>query len=276
LWFAINLAPTSSIIPLEDVLTDRWLYLPAVGFAIILAFGAEWIFRAKIAGSPRVTKWVFFFLCSLLVEFYGFETMLRNLTWRSYWTLWEDAVEKSPNKGRPHVALGLALNAAGYPEEAIQEFKKAVRLNPQAGEAYLNIGHIYFVQEKYAEAIQFFKKAITLRPRLAPVAHNNLGALYLKIGQKEEGIKELQQALKARPVYARPYFNFGLYYDQEGNIDKAITSMEKAIQIEPEFIPAHSALIQLYAKKGMKEKSQDAYKNFLKQAARGKSYLLGE
>jgi len=39
LWFAINLAPTNSVIVLEDLIADRWLYLSSVGYAILMAYG---------------------------------------------------------------------------------------------------------------------------------------------------------------------------------------------------------------------------------------------
>ncbi|MCX5910067.1 MAG: hypothetical protein NTY64_23550 [Deltaproteobacteria bacterium] len=45
IWFAVTLAPTSSIVPLKDVVADRWLYLPSVGYAAILAMVADWLFR---------------------------------------------------------------------------------------------------------------------------------------------------------------------------------------------------------------------------------------
>jgi len=276
LWFAINLLPTNSLIPLEDVITDRWLYLPSVGFAVIVALAAEWIFRVKVRMNKRAIKLVFFFLCGLVVEFYGFATVLRNFTWTSYWTFWEDAVAKSPNKGRPYVGLGLALLNAGRIDEAIAEFKKAIQLNPRAGEAYLNLGHIYFKQGKLEEAIQAFQKAISLKPRLAPEGHNNLGAVYLQQGRKEEGIKELQLALKNRPLYARPYSNLGKFYEAEGDIDKAIFCRERAVKLEPEDVPAQEALARLYGKKGWREKSQEARKNFLKYDALGKRSFTGQ
>lgn len=273
LWFVVNLAPTSSIIPLEDVITDRWLYLPSVGFAVIMAFAAEWIFRVKVSMSTRVVKMVFFFLCALVVELYGFEVILRNFTWRSYWTLWEDAVEKSPNKCKPHLGLGIALNQAGYSDEAIKEFKRAAVLNPRGGEAYLNLGYVYYSQGKLEESIQANKKAIVLSPRLSPEAHNNLGMAYLHQGRKEEALHELQRALEIRPLYARPYLNLGNIYEKEGNIDKAIPLVEKAVKLEPELLPAHEALIRFYELKGWKEKRQGAYKNYLKYASRGKHFF---
>lgn len=276
LWFVINLLPTNSLIPLEDVITDRWLYLPSVGYAVIMALAAEWIFRARVRTGSRAKKLVFFFLCVLVVELYGFATVLRNFTWTSYWSLWEDAVDKSPNKGRAHSGLGLALTHAGRTGEAIEEFKKATQLNPKAGEPFLNLGYIYFHQGKMDEAIQAFQKAIVLTPRLSPECHNNLGIIYLQQGRKEEGIKKLQLSLQARPFYPRTHWNLGNFYEKEGDIDRAISFMETAAKLEPEFVPVHQALIRLYEKKGWKEKSQEAQKNYLKYASMGKHFFIGQ
>jgi len=276
LWFAANLMPTNSVIPLQDVVTDRWLYLPSVGYAVIMAVAAEWVFRVKVRSGSRAGHLVFFFLCALVVEVYGFATVLRNFTWTSYWTLWEDAVAKSPNKSRPHLALGVALNQVGRGGEAIEELRKAADLNPKAGEPHLNLGYIYFGQGKLEEAIQAFQKAIVLSPRLLPEGHNNLGTVYLRQGRKAEGVRELQLALAERPLYARPYCNLGNFYEQEGDIDKAIAYMEKAARLEPEYVPVHKALLRLYERKGWKEKSQDAHKNYLKYDSLGKHFFIGQ
>lgn len=275
LWFVINLLPTNSLIPLEDVVTDRWLYLPSVGFAVIMALAVEWIYRAKVAKRNRAWKLTFFFLCALVVELYGFATILRNFTWTSYWTLWEDAVAKSPNKARPHIALGLALNGVGRTQEAIEEFKKAIQLNPKAGEAHLNLGYNYCNQGKIEEAVEAFKTALTLGPHLAPEAHNNLGIAYLQRGRIPDAIREFELSIKARPFYARPYFKLGNIYEDGGKIDLAISYMEKAAKLEPEFILVHQALGRLYEKKGWKEKSQEAQKNFLKYNSLGQRVFLG-
>jgi tetratricopeptide (TPR) repeat protein len=275
LWFAINLLPTNSLIPLEDVVTDRWLYLPSIGFAVIVALAVEWIYRAKVAMKNQAWKLTFFFLCALVVELYCFATTLRNFTWASYWTLWEDAVDKSPNKARPHVSLGLALNGVGRTQEAIEEFKIAIHLNPKAGEAYLNLGYIYCKQGKIEEAIEAFKTALTLGPFLAPEAHNNLGIAYLQQGRIQEAKREFELSLKARPLYARPYFNLSKFYENEGKIDLAISYMEKAAQLEPEFVLVHQALSRLYESKGWNEKNQEAQRNFLKYDSLGRRVFLG-
>jgi tetratricopeptide (TPR) repeat protein len=240
-----------------------------------MALGAEWIFRVKVRGGNRARKIIFFSLCALVVELYGFATVVRNFTWASYWTLWEDAVAKSPNKARPHIALGAALTYVGRTEEAIVEFQKAIQLNPMAGGAYLNLGYVYHKQGRFEEAIQAYKKAMAMTPRLAAECHNNLGTAYLLQGRKQEAIKEFELALQVRPGYARPYFELGTIYEEDENIDKAIDCMEKAARTEPEFVPIYQALIRLYEKKGLAEKSQEARKNFHKFDSLGRYTFFG-
>ena len=132
LWFVVTLAPTNTLIALDDVVTDRWLYLPSVGYAVVFALTAEWIYRKGIIRLGRERKLIFFFLCALVIELYGYSTLLRNFTWANEWMLWEDTKLKSPNLARPRNGLGLALADVGRMDfEAILEFKKAVAMDPQ-------------------------------------------------------------------------------------------------------------------------------------------------
>lgn len=265
-WFGINLGPTNTLIPLEDVITDRWMYLPLAGYAVLAAMAAEWVFRSRVKNSSRAAKVLFFFFCVLAVELYGFSTTLRNFLWTTDWALWEDAVAKSPNKPRPHIGLGLALMGVGKMDEAITEFQKSIQLDQTDGRAYTNLGYAFFIQNRVEKAIPLFKKGMEVSPRVSPESHNNLAMCYKRLGDMETAIQELQLALSARPLYSSPHYNLGQIYEEKGEIDKAIWHMEKTVQIMPESFNAYKALTRLYEKKGWKEKSQKAFKDSVKYA----------
>jgi protein O-GlcNAc transferase len=144
------------------------------------------------------------------------------------------------------------------------------------GEGYLNLGYIYTKQGRFDEAIQALKKAMAMTPRLAAECHNNLGVAHLLQGRKQEATNEFKLALQARPGYARPYFKLGTIYEEDGDLDQAIDCLEKAARTEPEFVPIYQALMRLYEKKGWKEKSQEARKNFFKYDSLGRRVYLGE
>jgi len=268
LWFAITLSPTNSVIALEDLVCDRWLYLSVVGYAALLALAAGWIFQKRVEAGGRAGKIIFFSLCALVVELYGFSTVLRNFDWTSPRTLWEDSVSKAPQNPRAHTALGVALVSQGRLEEGAQRFHKAIALEPRGGQAYLNLGYVYSVQGDLDKAIEFYEKAIPLSPKLLPEIYNNLGLAYLNRGNMEESEKYLRKAIAIRSHIAAPHYNLGLYFEKRGDIDQAISYHEKANKLDPDYHLPYNALSRLYKIKGWSEKSREAYQNFLKYSSR--------
>ena len=267
-WFALNLAPTNSLIILEDVVSDRWLYLPSVAFAVLLAYGASWIYRAWFEAGSRAGKFLFFFLCVLAVELYGYSTVLRNFAWTSQRTLWEDAVSKSPNKPRPYNGLGVAFSLNNRFGEAKRNFYRAIALEPRWGQPYLNLGYVYSLEGNFDKAIEFYQKAIPLSETFLAEIYNNLGLVYLSQGKMEEGRESFLKAIDIRPHDPFPYCNLGSYYERKGEIDQAIHFYERSAKLSPESHVLHGALSVLYERKGWKEKSKEAYKKFLRYAPR--------
>jgi Tfp pilus assembly protein PilF len=269
LWFAITLLPTNSVIALEDLVCDRWLYLSSVGYAVLLGLTIDWIFHKRIDPGNRTGKIIFLFLCALVIELYGFSTLLRNFDWTNQRTLWEDAVAKSPNKARAYNGLGLALLQEDRLEEASRNFQQAITLEPRGGQAYLNLGYVYSLQGKLDKAIEFYEKAIPLNPRLLPEIYNNLGLAYFNQRKMEESEKYLRKAIEFRPHNAAPYYNLGLCFEEKEDIDPAISYLEKANELDPDYFLPYEALSRLYKRKGWNEKSQEAYRNFLKYSKKG-------
>ncbi|MCX5914110.1 MAG: tetratricopeptide repeat protein, partial [Deltaproteobacteria bacterium] len=268
LWFAFTLLPTNSVIALEDLVSDRWLYLSSVGYAVLLAMAADWIFQKRIEQGRRSSKLVFFFLCALVVEWYCFSTLLRNVDWTSQRTLWEDAVAKSPNKARTYNGLGLAYLQEDRLEEASQYFQKAITLEPQGGQAYLNLGYVYSLQGDYDKAIKYYEQAIPLNPRLLSEIYNNIGLSHFHKKRMEECERYLRKAIEIRPHNPAPHYNLGLYFEEKGEMDRAISLQETAAKLAPDYHLPYEALSRLYQKKGWKEKSQEAYRRFLKHSPR--------
>ena len=262
LWFVVNLAPTNSLIILEDLVSDRWLYLSSVGYAVLLAYAGNWIFQNFVEGKNRAAKIAFFFLCALVVEMYGFSTVLRNFTWNNDRSLWEDTVAKSPQKARPYCALGAVLALEGKFQEARQSLERAIELAPRGGQAYINLGYVYSLEGKTAEAIAAYEKAIPLNPKLLPEIYNNLGLIYFQQEQMEKAEVLLRKAVEIRPHFAPPYCNLGSLYEKKGDLDRAIQYYEKTVQLAPDYHSAHEALSLLYGQKGWKEKSLEAHQKF--------------
>lgn len=143
-WFFLQLLPTS-LIPRNDLLSERNLYLASPGLLIALvSLGSHAEQRLTIACSrPAVVRTVSLGLASALALLLALFTHQRNDLYRDQLSLWADAVLKSPNKARPHNNLGRAYALQDEWDRAIDEFRLAARLDPNFIVAQQNLRDAY-------------------------------------------------------------------------------------------------------------------------------------
>lgn len=143
-WFFLQLLPTS-LIPRNDLLSERNLYLPAIGLLLaVVAFGShlvQWL--QTIIWRPAIVRFGSSVLATTLVVVLCLFTYQRNLLYQDRLLLWSDAVRKSPNKARPHNNLGYAYALRNDWDQAIDEFRTAARLDPDFLLAQQNLRDAY-------------------------------------------------------------------------------------------------------------------------------------
>ncbi len=116
--------------------------------------------------------------------------------------------------------LGIVSTIERKWDVAIEVLLKAARLQPNNPDPYFYLGQSYQGLQQHDKAIEMFKKSIALNPDLkhndyqVTNAHFRLGQSLVKVGQKEEGQKELQiasdlkaQALKRDEAKAEAFLN---------------------------------------------------------------------
>ena len=146
-WFLLQLLPTW-LIPRNDLLSERNLYLASFGILLAAVSLASVLFhraaatmerpRAVGIGAGAVGLAIVVTLCAVTVQ--------RNTLYRDPVLLWSDTVAKSPHKARPHNNLGYALARRGEWDQAIEEFRTAVRLDPDYALAQQNLRDAYLRQ----------------------------------------------------------------------------------------------------------------------------------
>jgi hypothetical protein len=146
---------------------ERYLYLPSLGFVMLLALLLKWVQINKQKWAITLTLG---FL--LLIVVYSFGSMRRNTVWKDDYTLWSDTVRKSPDAYIPHNGLGHAYLARGYVDKAIEHLTRAIKLRSHPG-AYINLGIAYQSKGLIDKAIEQYQIAIKLNPD-DPGAHINL------------------------------------------------------------------------------------------------------
>jgi tetratricopeptide (TPR) repeat protein len=119
-------------------------------------------------------------------------------------------------------------------DEAIVEFRKAIRLKPDL--AHANLGNALRRQGKLDEAVAEYREAIRLQPD-DHIGHHNLGDILRSLGKLDEAIAEYREAIRLQPDYAYAHSNLGIALLAQGKVDEAITANREALRLnrDPNF-----------------------------------------
>jgi Flp pilus assembly protein TadD len=100
----------------------------------------------------------------LVVLSFGSMTIVRNAVWADPVRLWRESVERAPTHYRPRLLLGEALQDAGRRDEALEEYRTAIRLRPSEPAGYVKMGQCLAEAGQWPEARRHFLKALDVRP----------------------------------------------------------------------------------------------------------------
>ena len=257
LWFFITLIPTSSFIPLNDLISEHRAYLPSVG----VSFFSGTILYSFIFFLDEGKKLKFLKNLSLLIILALMILLAtkRNSVWESDYTLWKDSVVKTPYLAKPHMNLGAEYNNRGLNILAAEEFKIAIKLFPEYAESYYNLGKVYFDLHQYEKAILEFLLAIRY-DKSYYLAQFSLGNTYSKLKQYNKAINAYQKAdqifhNKEGESYLEAIHNAGEVYGQMGKLDEAIEQFKKVLKIDPSHVLANENLSRGYRYGGDIEKA---------------------
>jgi tetratricopeptide (TPR) repeat protein len=242
----------------ENPFTDRYLYLPSVGYVLLLAIFFSWV-KVKLPRAARNITIVFL----ITIGLYTVGTIKRNNVWKDNSNLWSDAVRKAPDSAVAHNNLGVEYESKGLPDMAITEYQAALRLNPDFADAHNNLANAYASKGLLDMAIAEYQTALRLNPDYAK-AHYNLGVAYASKGLSDMAIAEYETALRLNPDYAKAHYNLGVEYESEGLLDMAITEYQTALRLNPDYSKAHNNLGVAYASKGLPDMAITEYQAALR------------
>jgi tetratricopeptide (TPR) repeat protein len=150
------------------------------------------------------------------------------------------AIEIAPDRDYFYNHLGLALNAMGNTDDAMDAFRSALAVNPQNPETYNMMGKVLREKGKTTEAIDAFRRAIDLDPEYIEACHN-LGGVLLKhdhpkrpyLFSNDSWIKNLIWS-KPETGWAKHYYFWAGYPRLSGplkNVLKQILKIHRLIRI---------------------------------------------
>jgi putative PEP-CTERM system TPR-repeat lipoprotein len=178
-----------------------------------------------------------------------------------------------------HLAAADAFASQGKYEEAILEYRNAIKADARFGEARFKLADAYLRTQNTQQAVKELLRAAELLPNRSDVQAK--AALVLLAAQDFEGarkyagaavkadpksvdaqillanalaglketagaVRELELAMQLAPTDSRPYTTLGGIRAKEGNRDQADAAFRKALEIDPRSVQARTALAYYY------------------------------
>jgi len=191
----------------------------------------------------------------------------------------EKAAEANPRDFNTHYLTGLIRQKQGDTEGAVRAWKRALAIRPNHTKL-IQVTAVELAKGRYYnDAAEMARKALALQSsdlnahlvaitacRQAGDRANGLKiseqavkkfpesaranfeyAWHLqKAGRMAEGLPHLEKALELDPDYEEPFFYYGDWLVSEGRYAEAIEPLERAIELREDYIPARTRLGRAY------------------------------
>ncbi|NXL75488.1 TMTC3 protein, partial [Leptocoma aspasia] len=226
--------PASNLFfPVGFVVAERVLYVPSMGFCILVAHGWKKLSNKSVL---RKISWV----CLAAVLFtHALKTLHRNWDWESEYTLFMSALKVNKNNAKLWNNVGHALENEKNFERALQFFLQATQVQPDDIGAHMNVGRTYKNLNKTKEAEESYMIAKSLMPQIIP-------------GKK--------YAARVAPNHLNVYINLAnLIRANESRLEEADQLYRQAISMRPDFKQAYISRGELLLKMNKPLKAKEAY-----------------
>lgn len=182
-WFFITYLPYSNIIPICNIVSERYMYLPSAGFAIILAylFLKTWELINKRAKSKAVFRCLAIIAITLFLGSYAILTLKHNIEFSNILVYWESNINNFPEGYMAYNNLAGTLYYMGEREQAIAYCWVSLMVNPSQPHVWCNLGKAYLEKGNINLARDCYKQAFELDKEFAPAA---------------KGLSEIEKILK--------------------------------------------------------------------------------
>lgn len=240
LFFLIELAPTSSVVPIADALVDRRMYLPLLGLILICC---DLFRRWKL---PFSAVWA---VGSVAVVSLGAACYSRNVEWGHPEKLFAAAAAQSTHNLRPYLHLTEVLVHEHSCEPAVPYLERAESLFPKSFDLQVAWGWALECMHRLDPAMQRLQLAARLNPQ-SSLVYEWIGLLYGEMNMPVSAGDALRHAVQLDPASVTAHEALALWYQTMGDLRDAEREHERSVAIDPHDETARAALAQVRALRG--------------------------
>jgi len=205
LWMGITIAPVLNARWMaSNVFTERYLYLPSVGFCWLVAWYAMRLWDRSTSSFAVWPRRILVSAAAVIALLSVSSVMLRNPIWADDMTL----------------------------------YTRTLQTDPDAAVIRSNRGSLYFDAMQFDKALQEWQLALAQKPDNV-VTMNALGILYTRLDRHEDAEAIFEQAIAAKPLWGDSHFSHALLLQKTGHLPEALLEFKAGVTLSPLSAPAH-------------------------------------
>ncbi|MBI4430839.1 MAG: tetratricopeptide repeat protein [Candidatus Omnitrophica bacterium] len=159
LWFLSTISPMISLIPTGD----RFMYIPLIGLAVMVAWGANEVVASPPQGAKQSNA-LRTGLVAITVGVLAFLTFAQTAKWKTSTAFLEHSLKAGPKNYLAEYNLGVAYFRQREYEKALEHYAEVLKAWPERAFVHDNMGLAYFRTGKLEEARKSFESAVALDP----------------------------------------------------------------------------------------------------------------
>jgi Tfp pilus assembly protein PilF len=223
-WITLTIFPAIVALGsfgIYDAIHDRYLYLPSVGFAWLIALPVA---HRRIWNFPR--RDAFFVVAGFtLCISWSLACFHESQYWRSNFTLYQRAAQRSPGNVLALTSYGLECERQGQLEEAVAILRKSSELDPDYFGSWHALGSVESKRNHFPEARSALERADALVPGSRPALHAQiafqLAEVELRARNPQAAILQLGKALALAPDNPKVHMALAAAYALQGREEDA-------------------------------------------------------
>ena len=231
-------------IPIPGMVADRFMFIPSLGWCIVLVYGLAYFFKVKpeegLKNKQGVNR-VFAAIVLVVLLGYSFLTYLRSLDWKDHLTLMRKDVQYVTNSAQAHNLLALNIMKSttegqktqaeldALRQEALGHFKQSFAIYPKTFNVAYDIGRVYSAMNNPDSMMVYFQKAADLDPdHQLPELSYTLAVYHQETKKYDYAIIQLQKLLKLQNTNLEAYSRLSYIYFTLGQYDQALATNRTA------------------------------------------------
>jgi tetratricopeptide (TPR) repeat protein len=267
-WMGLTLLPVLNARWMAaNVLAERYLYLPSVGFCWLVGWCALRLWRTSrnwsAAGTAvRVLATTASVALAIAAWWAIFE---RNIVWHDDQSLFLQTLRTDPDAAiiRSNLA-GVYLDYGKY-DQAEDQWLMALAGKPDNVITMNALGVLYTREEKYDQAQKYLLMAIHTRPQWAD-AYYNYAIVLQRIGKRPQALEAFQQSIKLAPVNPIAPLWYGKALLEDQNYREAEIQFKRSYALQPSD-DALRGLADVYLQTGQNDQAMATLRQYLQHSA---------